>query len=86
MDEESILDANNVTADTFSHASNARRDRANVVFTSENLDKSDDMADAVNDLIINNAGYCSSNTANARDSQGDLTRNLETVTHTSNSK
>ena len=41
MEKESILDAHNVPADTFSHTSNTQRDNANVLFTSEKLDKSD---------------------------------------------
>ena len=41
MDKESILDTNNVPADTFSHTSNTQRDNANVVFRSEKLDKLD---------------------------------------------
>ena len=44
MDEESILNANNVTADTFSHKLNTQRYNANAIFTSEKLDKSDKMA------------------------------------------
>ena len=54
---ESILDANNVTADTFSHTSNSQKDNANAIFTSEKLDKSDELEDALKDLTINNAEY-----------------------------
>ena len=57
MEEESIADANNVTADTFSHASNTQRDNANAVFTSEKLDNSDDLVDAIKNLTINDAEY-----------------------------
>ena len=35
-------------------------------------------------MIINDAEYYESNTATASDSQGDLTRNTEAVTHTRN--
>ena len=35
-------------------------------------------------MTINDAVYYESNTATASDSQGDLTRNPETCTHTSN--
>ena len=41
IEEESIADANNVTADTFSHTSNTQREDFNATFTSEKLDKSD---------------------------------------------
>ena len=40
--------------------------------------------DAVNNLTINDAKYYESNIVTASDAQGDLTHNLETVTHTSN--
>ena len=43
----------------------------------------DDLVDAVNNLTINDARYYESNTATASDTQGDLSRNPETVTHTS---
>ena len=41
--------------DKFSHAFNTQRDNANTIFTSENLDKSDDQVDSVKHLKINNA-------------------------------
>ena len=50
MDEESISDANNVTADTFSHTSNTQRENANSIFISEKLDKSDELADTLKAL------------------------------------
>ena len=56
-EEESILDANNVTADTFSHTSNTQRENSNAIFTIEKMDKLDDLADALKDLTINDAGY-----------------------------
>ena len=43
-----------------------------------------DLADAVQDLTINDAEYNESNTATASGAQGDPTFNPETVTHTSN--
>ena len=55
MDEESILDANNVTADTFSHTSNTQRENATALFTSEKLDTSVDLADMLKHLTINDA-------------------------------
>ena len=53
MEEESIPDVNNVTADTFSHTYNTQRDNANAIFTSDNLDKLDELADALKDLMQN---------------------------------
>ena len=54
MEEESIADAENVTADTFSLASSAQRKNANAIFINEKLDKSDKLVDAVNKLTIKN--------------------------------
>ena len=84
MEEESLTDANNITADTFSHASNVQRENANAIFTSKKLDKLDKLVDTENNLKINNAIYYESNTATASEAQGDLTRNSEIITHTSN--
>ena len=78
------MDAKNVTEDTFSHASIAKRENVNTIFTSEKLEKLDKLADAVKKLTINNAEYYELNTATASDAQGDLTSDPETVTHTSN--
>ena len=69
-------DSQNVTAYTFSHTSNTQRDDSNVILTSKKLDKSDELADAVKDLTINDAKYYESNTAAASDAQGELTYNL----------
>ena len=44
----------------------------------------DKLVDAVNNLKINDTNYYESNTATMSDTQVDLMRNLETVTHTSN--
>ena len=55
MEEESITDANNATADTFSHASNTQRENANVSYKNQNLDKSDKLVNAVKKLTINNS-------------------------------
>ena len=54
MEEESISDANNTTVDTFSHAYNTLRDNANTIFTSEKLDKLDELVNIVKNLTINN--------------------------------
>ena len=80
------MDANNVTADIFSHTPNTQRDNANTIFTSEKLDKSDYLADELSYFTINNAKYYASNSVTARDAQGDLTRDPKTVTHTRNVK
>ena len=77
------MDANNVTADTFSRASNTQRENANTIFTSEKLDESDELVDAVKNLTMNDAEYYESHTATVSDVQGNFTRNPETVTHTS---
>ena len=84
MEEKSISDANNITAYTFSHTFNTQRDNTNTIFTSEKLDKPDNLADALKDLTINNTGYYESDISTAGDAKGDLTHNLKTVTHTSN--
>ena len=84
MEEESITDDNNFTADTFSHASSATRENSIAIFTSDNLDKSDKIVDSVDNLTINGTKYYESNTANASDAQGNLTSNPKTVTYTSN--
>ena len=54
------------------------------IFTSEKLDKSDDLVDAVKNLTINDAKYYESIIEAENDAQGNITRNPETVTHTSN--
>ena len=81
MEDESIADANSVTAETFSHTSNTQIENANVIFTSETLDKSDELVDVGNILTIKDAKYHESNTATASDVQGDLTQNLETESY-----
>ena len=81
-----MLDANNVTMDNFSHTSNTQRDNANAIFTSENLDKSDDLADTLNYLTINNTEYYASNSETVNDAKGDPAINLKVVAHTSDWK
>ena len=51
------MDDKIVTLDEFSYAFNTQRENANVIFTSEELDKSDELADAVNNLTISDAKY-----------------------------
>ena len=84
--EESISDANDITADTFIHASNTQRENANTIFTSEKIDKSDDLEDTLKNLTINNAEYYVSNSATTIDAKGDSASNSKTVTHTSDEK
>ena len=55
-----------------------------MIFTSEKIDKLDNLVDALNNLIIYGAKYYESNIVTATDTQVNLTRNLETVTHTIN--
>ena len=64
--------------------SNTQRENINAIFTSENLDELEELVDTVNNLIINDSEYYESNTATASDTQGNLTHNPETVTHTIN--
>ena len=84
MEEESIMDTNNITADTFSHASSAQRGNSNAIFTSEKLDKLDELVDSVKNLTINNAKYYEKNAVTASDAKGNLTRNPKTVTRSRN--
>ena len=84
MGEESISDANNVTAYTLSNTSYTQTDNVNTIFTSEKIDKSDELSDALKYLKIKDAKYYESETATVNDPQGDTTHNPETVTHTSN--
>ena len=82
-EEGSITDANNVTDDTFIHASIPQRENLDAIFTSKKIEKSDKLVDAVKSLTINDARY-ELNTATTSDAQGHLTSNIDTVTHTSN--
>ena len=84
MEEKSIIYANTITMDISSHASNAQRENSNAIFTSEKLDKSDELVDAVKILTINDTRYYESNTATVSDAQVNLTHNSETFTHTCN--
>ena len=57
MEEESITDAKNVTADKFRHVSSAQRENENTIFTIKKLDISDKLVDAVKNLKINDTEY-----------------------------
>ena len=52
-----ITDANNVTADAFSHAFTSQRENSDTIFTSEKLDKLDKLVDTINNLTIIDAIY-----------------------------
>ena len=67
----------------FIHASSSQWENSNKIFTSEKLEKSDKLVDAINNSTINNAVY-ELNTATAIYPQGDLTSNPDTITHTRN--
>ena len=84
MEEESIIDADNIPADTFSHTSSSQRENANTIFTSEKLEKPDELVDVVKKLKINNAKYYESNTEITSETQDNLTSYPGAVTHTSN--
>ena len=57
VEYESISDFNNLTADTFSHASNTQRENSNAIFTSEKLDNPNELLDTENKLTINDSKY-----------------------------
>ena len=77
------MDTNTVTFDAFSHASSLQIENLNMIFTSEKLEKLDDLVITINNLTINDGEY-ELNTAIASNSQGDLTINPEKFTHTRN--
>ena len=82
-EEGEITDANNVTNDTWSLVSSSQRENLNAMFTSEKLEKSDELVDAVKNMKMNDVGY-ELNTTTKSDAQVNITRNLDTVTHTIN--
>ena len=77
------MDATNVTADAFSHVSSSERVNSERIFTSEKIDKSDKLVNAINNLTIKKSGY-ELDKATVIDTQGDPTSDPDTVTHTSN--
>ena len=82
-EEEPIMDANNITADAFSHVPSSQRENVDVIFTSEKVDESDELVNGINKWTINNSGY-GWNKATTSDAQGNLTSDPDTVTYTSN--
>ena len=83
---EDELDSHNITVDTFSYASNKQKENKNEIFTSEKLNKPDDLSETLKDLKIKDAEYYLSNSANKNDANGDPRGNPKTVTHTSDGK
>ena len=81
--EKLITNANNVTTDTCSLASSSQRENSNMVYESENLEKSDNLFNKIVNMTINHAGY-ELNTVTASDTQVDIESNQEKVTHTNN--
>ena len=65
------MNAQNVIAYTFSSTSNTQKENKNVIFTSEKLKKSDELADTLQYLIINNDEYYVSNSVTANAAKGD---------------
>ena len=56
-EEELKTDANNVFTDAFIHASSSQRENMDLIFTSEKLDKLDELVNTINNLTIDNCGY-----------------------------
>ena len=80
------MDANNVTADTFSHTSNTQRENTNAIFTSENLDKLNELEDGLKDFTVYNTEYYLSKSTIMNDAKCDLASNPKTVNQTSEEK
>ena len=76
---ESISDANNVTADDFSHTSNTQRESVNAIIPSEKLNKYDNLEDMLNNLTINNAEYYLSSSSTTNDTKSDRASNPKKV-------
>ena len=83
---ESILDANNVTADDFSHTSNTQRESVNAIIPSEKINKYDNLEDTLNNLTINNAEYYLSISSTTNETKSDHASNPKKVTCTSDGK
>ena len=83
---EEEVDAHNIIVDTFSQKSNTQRDNANTILTREKLDKSDELAETLKDLTINDAEYYVSESENKNDTKGDPASDPKTVTHTTDRK
>ena len=51
--EESITDASNITADAFSHASSSQGENLGAIFTSEKIEKLDELVNEISNSKIN---------------------------------
>ena len=80
---EEELDAYNVTVDTLSQMSNTQRENSDTIFTSDKLYESDDLAETLKYLTINDAEYYVSDLANTIDAKDNPENVPKTVTHTS---
>ena len=78
-EEEAITDDNNVTAYAFSHASSSNRENSNTIFTTDKLEKLDELVDAIDNLTINDA-RSELNIATMTDKQGNIMSESYTVT------
>ena len=65
-----VSDGNNITVDTFNHTSNKLRQNTNAIFTSEKLDKLDELADTLKYLTINDDECYVSDSVTANDTKG----------------
>ena len=82
-EDGAITDANNITTDICSRKSSSQRENLNAIFTSENLEKPDDLVNAVKNMTINEIGY-EVNKSTVSDAQVDLVINPDKFTRTSN--
>ena len=78
--------SHNLTVDTFSQTSNTQRENKNTILTSEKRYKLDALAETLNGLTVNDAGYYESDSANENDAKGNLASNPKITTHTSDRK
>ena len=82
-EEEAITDATNATADTFSLVFIPLRGNLNAVFTSEKLENTNELVNAVANMKINDVGY-ELNAATASDAHVEFLINPDRNTHTNN--
>ena len=83
MEEESIVNANNVTADTFSNTYNKKTENANAILTSEILNNSGALVETLKILTVKDAGYYDSD---QNDKDGDPVSNPKVGNHTSDGR
>ena len=83
------MDAQNVTADTFSQTPvtlNTHGENENEILISERLDKLDALAETLNNLTINGARYYESDSANVDDAKSDPASDPKAANQTSDEK